>query len=271
MSIRIIKQGYREGLLKKARPYQLRARWRTDDGIRRLDAFLAAVRTNRINGWESVLDGFEFTDEMQSLRDLRGADLSKANLRGAELTGTCFADANLAGSDLRDTRLFVANFDNANLTGALLDNADSRGISAVGANLSDAKCRDVDFGESDLTRASLQDACCSGSVFCDTSLVCANLMGCDLRTANLRDADLRFARLVEADLSETVFTGVKLYGSARDGWNLQRIKSDYVYWDKNALERTPKDRVFAPEEFERTYAYPPPMSGGRNMGGYSFG
>jgi uncharacterized protein YjbI with pentapeptide repeats len=59
--------------------------------------------------------------------DLTGADLTGANLKGADFTG-----ANLTGADLSGAMLAVANFSgaimtNANLTGALLENATFKG------------------------------------------------------------------------------------------------------------------------------------------------
>jgi uncharacterized protein YjbI with pentapeptide repeats len=58
------------------------------------------------------------------LADLRGADLSWANLR----------EANLSGADLSWANLFNSNFSGANLSGADLSGAD-----LLGANLSRAK------------------------------------------------------------------------------------------------------------------------------------
>jgi|GEM_PF-6928241 len=62
--------------------------------------------------------------------NLRGADLSDADLRGAELHGADLSDAYLRGADLSD-----ADLSDANLRGAYLRGADLRDANLRGANL----------------------------------------------------------------------------------------------------------------------------------------
>jgi uncharacterized protein YjbI with pentapeptide repeats len=52
--------------------------------------------------------------------DLSGFDLSGANLRGADLRGTNLGEANLSGAHLEGANLFKAVLDGANLSGACL-------------------------------------------------------------------------------------------------------------------------------------------------------
>jgi hypothetical protein len=96
-----------------------------------------------------------------------------------------------------------------------------------------AKNRDV---KPDLRGANLMSA----------NLMGANLMGVDLSGAVLNDAALNRARLISTSLNEAIITGAKLYGTARDDWHIDGIKCDYVFWDSEARNRTPKDRNFAP-------------------------
>ena len=70
--------------------------------------------------------------------DLSGADLSFANLRGADLSGANLSNANLSGADLSFANLSNANLFGANLRGANLSDADLRGADLSGANLSNA-------------------------------------------------------------------------------------------------------------------------------------
>ena len=102
--------------------------------------------------------------------DLSGADLSGANLRRADLSGADLSGANLSGANLR----------RADLSGANLRRADLRRADLSGANL-----RRADLSGADLRRADLRRADLSG----------ANLSGADLSGANLRRADLRRADL----------------------------------------------------------------------------
>ena len=52
--------------------------------------------------------------------DLSGFDLSRADLRGADLRGTKFCDADLSGARLEGANFFKAVLDGANLAGAFL-------------------------------------------------------------------------------------------------------------------------------------------------------
>ena len=58
--------------------------------------------------------------------DLRGANLSEANLRGADLRGANLSEANLRGADLSEANLSEADLRGANLRGANLGDADLR-------------------------------------------------------------------------------------------------------------------------------------------------
>jgi len=55
--------------------------------------------------------------------DLSGFDLSRADLRGADLRGTNLGAANLTGARLEAANLFKAVLDGADLTGAFLNGA----------------------------------------------------------------------------------------------------------------------------------------------------
>jgi len=55
--------------------------------------------------------------------DLSGCDLSRVDLRGADLRGTSLSQANLSGSILEAAKLFNAVLDGADLAGAFLAGA----------------------------------------------------------------------------------------------------------------------------------------------------
>ena len=52
--------------------------------------------------------------------DLSGFDLSRADLRGADLRGTIFCDADLSGAHLEGANFFKTVLDGADLAGAFL-------------------------------------------------------------------------------------------------------------------------------------------------------
>ena len=56
--------------------------------------------------------------------DLSGFDLARADLRGADLRGTQFCDADLSGAHIEGANFFKAVLDGANLAGAFLTEAE---------------------------------------------------------------------------------------------------------------------------------------------------
>jgi len=116
---------------------------------------------------------------------LNSADLSAANLIGADLHmadlhGAALNEADLSGADLHE-----ANLNSANLRWALLGKATLSG---------------ADFGGAELSEANLTWANLNGAILC----------GAYLHGANLTSARLSQANLNGASLSETVFGDINL-------------------------------------------------------------
>jgi uncharacterized protein YjbI with pentapeptide repeats len=108
--------------------------------------------------------------------DLEGADLERADLQFANLQATNLADANLREANLRGANLKRGHLQSANLQGAFL----------LGAGLQSAALSSADLQAAVLTRANLQNA---------------DLSGVNLGEAVLAGADLRGARnLLQAQL-----------------------------------------------------------------------
>ena len=126
---------------------------------------------------------------------LNGEGGSRANLSNADLFGANLRCANLSNADLFG----------ANLRGANLSNADLFGANLRGANLSNANLRNANLRDADLR--------------------CANLSNANLRNANLRDADLRCANLSNANLSGADLSGVNLRGASMDQmiWDIHTV------------------------------------------------
>jgi len=139
-----------------------------------------------------------------SRAELRGADLSDAELRGADLSGADLSDANLIGADLRGAELRDANLIGADLSGAELRGADLSDANLRGADLIGADLSGADLRRANLRRADLRDANLIGAELRD-----ANLIGADLRDSNLIGAELRDANLIGADLRGANLSGAK--------------------------------------------------------------
>jgi hypothetical protein len=124
--------------------------------------------------------------------NLRGTDLSNADLSSADLRGTDLSNADLSSANLRGTDLSSANLSNADLSNADLSNA----------NLSSADLRGTDLSNADLSNA--------------------NLRGTDLRGANLRGTDLSNADLYGAENAKLSLaqTSIVPEHGAFIGWKL---------------------------------------------------
>lgn len=190
--------------------------------------------------WDPERRGASFVDVDFSDRDLRNANMFRADLRRS-----CFDGAKAQEIDLRSTCLFEASFQNAdlrfaNLTAADLrcadlDHADLwragigradltdaslRGVRMAGATLEGSKldrvnATDADFEGAMLASASLREATASRSNFRDADLDGAQMQGglffaADFSGARLRDADLSGASLGSASFRNAILKNAVL-------------------------------------------------------------
>jgi hypothetical protein len=126
-------------------------------------------------------------------------DLGDANLSKAQLSGANLIDANLSGANLIDANLIDANLRRANLIDANLSSAILRYANLIDANLSGANLIDANLIDANLINADLRRA----------NLIDANLSSANLSGANLSDANLRGANLRYTILSGTNLTGAR--------------------------------------------------------------
>jgi uncharacterized protein YjbI with pentapeptide repeats len=196
---------------------------------------------------------------------LAGADLSQANLRGVFLFRAYLQKANLTEANLSRARLARANLYEANLFRANLSEADISEVNLNYTNLSEADLSEAilikaSLKETDLSRANLSGANLSqaiireaifrGAQFTGANLEEQALSGIDLSQAILTNVFLKAARLINTNLDQANLTGARLWETQRAGWSIKGVICEYVYWDKDAKEKT----AFAPGEFERLYA-----------------
>ncbi len=184
-------------------------------------------------------------------------------LSGADLRGV-----NLRKADLSEAKIVTANLSNADLTEANLGKADVSKANLSYANLSKANLSYTDLSKADLSYANLTGANLNKAVLPRAKLVSAKLMQADLsmakiqvalffdsnlQNANLRHADLRHSNLCRINLSGAILTAAKLYGTSRDDWIIKNIECEYVYWDWEGKQRSPRERDLESGEFERLY------------------
>jgi uncharacterized protein YjbI with pentapeptide repeats len=204
--------------------------------------------------------------------ELEGLDLSTANFRNADVRGTIFRKSVLVKSDftgaylgfLKEKQNCTTAFSKSNLTDAVFDKADIESLHFHWSNLSgtswrDAKIKHFSCFYNVLADRTVLELLVQGSAkFLPKTEAIAflkgkNFEGTRLVNFDLRDADFRETRLMKANLSGADITGAKLWGAAREGWIIDGIRCEYVYWDEAGKQRTPPDRNFRPGEFEELY------------------
>jgi uncharacterized protein YjbI with pentapeptide repeats len=105
--------------------------------------------------------------------DLRGANLSNADISGADLS-----DVNLRGANLDGADLSYANLKNTLLDGANMSNANLTGVNAQGAKLTY-----TDFSNANLTNAILANTNLQNATFDDANLTNTILTGANIYSA----------------------------------------------------------------------------------------
>jgi hypothetical protein len=141
--------------------------------------------------------------------------------------------------DLSEARLTKVKLNDARLVGANL----------FWANLSHADLRDANLSEANLDGTKLSDAHLEGMILKRANLVAKDLSGLNLSLVNFQNAKLQTARLLFANLDNSILTGANLWETQRAGWSIKGVICEYVYWDKDAKEKT----VYTPGEFERLF------------------
>lgn len=147
------------------------------------------------------------------------ADLSKADLRGVDLSKADLSKTNLRGANLEKTKLENVNFSKADLSRANLNHVNIHLATFRGAKLRRTKLQGtnflaVDLGEADLSKASLNFAQMGLFTFLEgATLIEARLIGADLVGANFSGANLKQAKLFRADLSKADFSKANLSGA----------------------------------------------------------
>lgn len=140
-------------------------------------------------------------------RDLGGAELYEADLRGALLSNANLEGAYLNGADLRHAELFSAHMDRAVLEEANLQ----------GADLSHASLKNASFDRAELRNANLSHADLAGAFLEEAVLEDAKLL-----MSNLSRANLDYANLKEVYGEKINFRGARLRGADLEGANLER-------------------------------------------------
>ena len=140
---------------------------------------------------------------------MTSANLSKADLRDADLYAITLANADLTDANLGNASLCDADLHQANLLRADLHDANLLRADLHNANLTDANLRDARLYHANLSGAKLIGASLLNADLVGANLHGANLIYVNLEGANLCGADLHKARLESAILISAQLTGAK--------------------------------------------------------------
>jgi uncharacterized protein YjbI with pentapeptide repeats len=164
------------------------------------------------------------------LPDLRGADLSSANLRnfnftqadlrGVDLTRADVSDADISRATLVNANLYRAKLNRVTGTGADLTDCDIRRARFIGAdlrgvNMTRAKARRVRLQQANLSHAVFKGTDLAGAILASATLVEANLSRAIMTDADLTKADITRAKLSRSILQHVCLSGADL---SRSRW-----------------------------------------------------
>lgn len=153
--------------------------------------------------------------------DLSRATLNKANLSHARLVGANLSSTQLISSDLQKAILEDAIFTGADISDAKLMEADMYAaqlgrVSAIGTQLSYANLTNTNWQGADLSEAYLDHANLTNANFSAARLAGAVLRSANMKNANLRNADISRADLRGANLDGADFQGTTLFPGKQD-------------------------------------------------------
>lgn len=140
--------------------------------------------------------------------DLRGTNLTGANLDATNFSGAYLAAANLYVADFRGADLHEADFTAAYLISTRFTDADLHGATFTFANLSGAYLDRANLSRANLEGADLSDAYLDG-----TDLRGAHLSGVKLKWTRFYRADFRGTDLQMMDFDEAKLDGADLRGA----------------------------------------------------------
>ncbi|MCA9540869.1 MAG: pentapeptide repeat-containing protein, partial [Myxococcales bacterium] len=160
-----------------------------------------------------------YPDELCGCIDLRGRDLTEADLTLEDMRGAIFDRATFFPDDY-DFVVSGMIGPGANLSGQDLSALVFTDSSAVNADFRQCVLQNADLSGTNLTNALFDGANLSGINLSEANLAGASFGGANLRGAKLLGADLTGANLAGADLSSADLTGARLGMATLDGANI---------------------------------------------------
>ena len=147
----------------------------------------------------------DLSDANLSGANLYGVDLRRANLYGANLCMVDLRRANLHDANLGMADLYRAGLYGANLCRADLHRADLRGVDLRGADLSGVDLRRADLSDANLSGANINDANINNANLSDANLSDANLSGANGLLSAVNFMEANFERTENGYIAYKIF------------------------------------------------------------------
>ena len=167
------------------------------------------------NGRIQALERLVKAEKSLRVYDLTGANLTRAELKGANLSDAKLEGANLTRAELEDANLSDAELEGAKLEGANLKRANLKFAELTGAILKYAILEGVSLHEAELEGANLEFAELTGAI----------LMGTNLKRASLKRANLNRANLLGAEFNQANLNNALLLGANLTHANLINVEN----------------------------------------------
>lgn len=203
------------------------AAYRISGNIRRINR-LGAVPKNLSRAY---LKGIDLSEANLYRANLEGANLSGANLRGANLDKAALRGANLVQSHIDSTTILDENF----LLLYSLVNGGGTNRELRGVDLASAYLVQADLQGANLSGADLQGANLSWAVLNGADLSYAKLNSASIGAAELNGTNLSHAILVEADLSHSSLNKADLRYADLSRTKLFCTKFQEAFFEKTKL------------------------------------
>lgn len=149
--------------------------------------------------------------------DLSDANLSKMQIRGADLSGVRLQRANLTRANLSKAKLIDADLSQANLSSAKLSQT-----YLIEANLTKCSLQYADLSKAILVKANLSMADLTGAKLSNAILHKANLTETNFTDADLQKADLTGAILDRTDFTRAIWITTNLQGTDQSKAHLSK-------------------------------------------------
>lgn len=201
-----------------------------------LERLLTASTTGVASIWN------DWRQEAHVPINLRGADLSHANLRDLSLHQADLTRANLNFANLTNVNLFCSHLDEIHCVGARFDNAKIDCASMVRA-----RAWEADFSNAIIHQSDLASSSCANANFTGAHIEHASFMNSDLRGARFRLAALSSTKLIDANLSWATLVATDVTGSDFTGASIYGISAWDVIMDAKLKQTKMEDLVITPD------------------------